>query len=60
MKNESQIKVLLKRVGENPKEKIIDNTLEAKQELVKGYIEVVPLEEIDDVLLICNEERKIG
>ena len=34
----------------------IDNTLEAKQKLVGGLIEVVPYE---DVLIICNEEGKL-
>ncbi|MEE0865952.1 MAG: RhuM family protein [Clostridia bacterium] len=35
----------------------IEDTLEAKQKLVDGLIEVVPY--IDDMLLICNEEGKI-
>ena len=36
----------------------IDDTLEAKQKLVGGLIEVVPYK--DDLLLICNEEGKIA
>ena len=35
----------------------IEDTLEAKQKLVEGLIEVVPYNE--DLLLICNEEGKI-
>ena len=35
----------------------IDDTLEAKQKLVGGLIEVVPYK--DNLLLICNEEGKI-
>ena len=35
----------------------IDDTLEAKQKLVGGLIEIVPYK--DDLLLICNEEGKI-
>ena len=35
----------------------IDDTLEAKQKLVGGLIEVVPYK--DDLLLTCNEEGKI-
>ena len=34
----------------------IENTIEAKQELVGGLIEVIPYK---DALLICNEEGKI-
>ena len=48
--------MLYKKVGENPVVKIINASLEAKQELVGGLIEVVPYE---DVLIICNEEGKI-
>ncbi len=54
--SENEIKVLLKRVGKDPVVKIIPNTLQAKQKLVGGLIEVVPYE---DALLICNEEGKI-
>lgn len=55
-KKNKKIRILYKEVGEEPKVKIIENTLEAKQELVGGLIEVVPYE---DVLLICNEEGKL-
>ena len=55
-KKEKEVKVLLKRVAQKPETKIIKNTLEAKQELVDGLIEVVSF---DDVLLICNEEGKL-
>ena len=42
----------------------IDNTLEAMQEIVGGYIEVVPLcnkddEPIHGIVLVCNEEGKL-
>jgi hypothetical protein len=50
------MRVLYKKVGESPVVKIINASLEAKQELVGGLIEVVPYE---DVLIICNEEGKI-
>lgn len=53
---EKKIRVLYKEVGKAPKVKIIDNTLEAKQKLVGGLIEVIPY---NDLLLICNEEGKI-
>ena len=51
-----KMRVLYKKVGESPVVKIINASLEAKQELVGGLIEVVPYE---DVLIICNEEGKI-
>ena len=36
----------------------IDNTLEAMQELVGGYIETFQLD--DEVFIVCNEEGKMG
>ena len=51
-----KIRILYKKVGKTPKMMLIDNTLEAKQKLVGGLIEVV---QYGDVLLICNEEGKI-
>ena len=55
-KKENELRILLKRFGREPEERIIENTLRAKQLLVGGLIEVVPYE---DVLLICNEEGKL-
>ena len=37
-----------------PVKKTINNTLEAKQELVGGLIEYAYLPDCDDVVLICN------
>ena len=53
------MKVLVKRVGESPKELDIDsnNTLSAMQKIVGGYIEPVSINNHIDV--ICNEEGKI-
>lgn len=55
---EKEVRILLKRVGLKPKEIIIPNTLEAKQELVHGMIENVYLDDLG-VDLICNEEGKL-
>ena len=55
---EKEVRILLKRVGLKPKEMVIPNTLEAKQELVHGMIENVYLDDIG-VDLICNEEGKL-
>lgn len=53
----NKIKVVFKEVGKDPVVMEIEDTLEAKQKLVEGLIEVVPYNE--DLLLICNEEGKI-
>ena len=52
-----KLKVIFKEVGKNPVVMEIDDTLEAKQKLVGGLIEIVPYK--DDLLLVCNEEGKI-
>ena len=58
MNNEiEKIRIVLKKVAKEPKVMNIENTLEAKQKLVNGLIEVVPI--TDDILLICNEEGKL-
>lgn len=57
---EDKIKCLLIKPYELPQLIEIDNTLEAKQKVVGGYIEVVYLHNDTDVLLICNEEGKIN
>lgn len=56
-KKEKELKIVLKKVGENPEIMNIENTFERKQELVGGLIEVVPV--LEDVLLVCNEEGKL-
>lgn len=53
-----KLKIVFKEVGKDPVVMEIDDTLEAKQKLVGGLIEVVPYK--DDLLLICNEEGKIS
>ncbi|MCR5006534.1 MAG: DUF3846 domain-containing protein [Clostridiales bacterium] len=54
------IKVIIKHpnqvVGEY---KAIDNTLEALQKVVGGYIELISVQSDPEVLLICNEEGKL-
>lgn len=51
-----KLKVLLKKIGRDSEIVEIDDTLEAKQKLVGGLIEVVPYGKHD---LICNEEGKL-
>ena len=54
------IKGLLVRPYELPEEIELDNTLEAKQHLVGGYIECVYPENDNSVVFVCNEEGKIN
>lgn len=58
-KKEEKIKVLYVEPNKLPIEMIIDNTLEAKQKLVGGYIQCAYLLDDDNVSLICNEEGKL-
>lgn len=54
---DKKLRIIYKEVGKEPIVMEIEDTLEAKQELVGGLIEVVPYKE--DLLLVCNEEGKI-
>ena len=54
---EEKIKCLLVNPYELPKEIEIENTLEAKQKIVDGFIECIYYK---DVILICNDEGKIN
>ena len=56
----TKIRGLLVEPYELPKEIEIENILEAKQEIVGGYIECVYLPNDESVVLICNEEGKIN
>ena len=55
-----KIKGLLVKPYELPEEIEIENTLEAKQHLVGGYIECVYPTDDDSVVFICNEEGKMN
>ena len=57
LEDTKKLKFIFKEVGKDPIVMEIDDTLEAKQKLVGGLIEVVPYK--DNLLLICNEEGKI-
>lgn len=55
---ESKIKVYVAEPGtDDLQECLIDNTLEAMQNIVGGYLETVTLDK--DVVLICNEEGRL-
>lgn len=53
---ENELTVLKVEPGKAPEEVTIPNTLDAMQQMVGGYIEVVYLE---DACLVCNEEGKL-
>ena len=57
---ERKIKVVICEPGKQARVAEIDNTLEAMQEIVGGYIEAVYPEYNSSVALICNEEGKIS
>ena len=52
-----KIKVIYKAPGEPWREMELDNTLEAFQSAVGGYIE--PIRLTADMVLICNEEGRL-
>lgn len=55
---ERQILVIVKRPGEPPElEPLFENTLEAFQRAVGGYIETVTF--ASDAAVICNEEGRL-
>lgn len=55
---EKQIMVIVKDPGQPPRvEPLFDNTLEAFQQAVGGYIEAVTL--TPEVVIICNEDGKL-
>ena len=56
---QDNIKVLVIEPYNEPYEKVIPNTLNAKQQIVGGNIEYAYLNNDDNVALICNEEGKI-
>lgn len=53
-----KLNVLVVEPNKLPYEKIIPNTLKAKQELVGGLIQYSSLETDDDIYLVSNEESK--
>lgn len=52
-----KIKVVIKEVDKAPYVAEIENTLEAQQEIVGGYIECIDFN--DEVVMVCDEEGKL-
>ena len=57
MKKEDKIKVLCVKPEQEPKVIELENTIEAMQEMVGGYVEEIRTFG-DPVVLICNEDGK--
>ena len=57
MSKKEELKIVLKKVGKEPEIMNIENTLEAKQELVGGLIQISSVTE--EILLVCDEEGKL-
>lgn len=53
----SNIKVIIKRPGQAPRMTVIENSLEAFQRAVGGYIETYKI--CSDLCIVCNEEGKL-
>ena len=58
MKKQEEIKVVIVEPLKAPRIEIIENTLEAMQKIVGGWIE--PLNIADGIDIICNEEGKMN
>lgn len=57
MKKEKTIRVIIKEPGRDPAETFLENSLEAFQGVVGGYIESCTLD--PDWTVICNEEGRL-
>ena len=58
------MKIVVKKVGEMPEVREIENDLDAYKEIVGGYIECVTLthnvfSRLYNVICVCNEEGKL-
>ncbi len=54
-----KIKAIVKKVNQEPAAMEIDNTLDSYQNLVGGYIEMIPFPNVKNVCIILNEEGKL-
>jgi hypothetical protein len=54
------LKIVFKRLNEKLVQMEIKDTLEKLQELVEGYIEIVPANEDKSIFMIVNEEGRLN
>ena len=52
------MRIVIKKVGQNPEVKEIKGTLENLKEIVGGYIECIDFG-FANILMVCNEEGKL-
>jgi len=52
------MKIVVKKVYQNPEVMEIKGELHEMQEIVGGYIEAFPV--VDNILCVCNEEGKLN
>ena len=52
------MKIVVKKVGQNPEVKEINGELHEMQEIVGGHIECINI--ADNILCVCNEEGKFN
>lgn len=55
---DKKIRVVVKNAGQPAEEKEIENSLEALQEIVGGYIEITSTLKLRGIDVVCNEEGK--
>jgi len=53
------LQVVFKKPNEKPIQMEIEDTLEKLQELVEGYIELIPANDDKTILMIVNEEGRL-
>ena len=53
------LQVVFKKPNEEPIKMEIENTLEKLQELVDGYIEIIPANDDKSIFMIVNEEGRL-
>lgn len=58
MLKENVMKVIVKKVGEAPKYKNIENTLKTFQSITEGLSQILPVTQ-DGLIMYCNEEGKL-
>lgn len=51
------MRIVVKKAGQMPEVREVENDLSVFQEIVGGYIECVNM--TDDILCVCNEEGKL-
>ena len=54
------MKIIVVPINDIPRTIEIDGSLESMQAVVGGVIQIYPLDNADEIVIICNEEGKIN